>query len=161
MFLHLNKSAITTGILYDRVLPFANLPFFNINTSLPDTIDLSFFIQGCSELRRAAYTPNSTLPPIADYFYAIKKQEVLTKKINISVFSYNYNYIDTNAITNRLLSINSTDSLFYDVPGRPYSPYKLKQTSFVSPLLSELDYATGPFNFTFNDNNYYRNHLLP
>ena len=27
MFQHLNKSGISTGILYDRVMPFANLPF--------------------------------------------------------------------------------------------------------------------------------------
>ncbi len=27
MFLHLNKSGITTGILYDGALPFANLPY--------------------------------------------------------------------------------------------------------------------------------------
>lgn len=92
MFIHLDKSGITTGILYDRVFPFANLPFFNVNQ--PDTIDVTFFIQAGSELRRASYNPDNNLPPVADYFYALKKKAAGTKNINISVFSYNYHYID-------------------------------------------------------------------
>ena len=158
LFLHMDKSGITTGILYDRVFPFANLPFFNVNTNQPDTIDFSFFIQGSSELRRAAYTFNNNLPPAADYFYEVKKQATFNNTVNISVVSYNYNYIDTSAIDNGLLYIGSTDSLFYDVPGRPNSPFLLKQTTFVSPVDSALDYSTGQFSFKFNDSNYYRNH---
>ncbi len=74
-FQPLDKTEITTGILYDRVFPFDNLPFFNVNPNQPDTVDFSFFVQGCSELRRAAYTYNTTLPPLQIISIQLKRRQ--------------------------------------------------------------------------------------
>lgn len=48
IFQYLNKSYITTGVLYDRVFPFALLHVFN--TTDADTSFRSHFLQGYYEL---------------------------------------------------------------------------------------------------------------
>lgn len=52
----LNKSQITTGILYDRVFPFAGLHSFNTLYGNPDTSSYNHFYQSYSEIYNAAYS---------------------------------------------------------------------------------------------------------
>ncbi len=49
-----DKQAVTTGILYSRVMPFAHLDKFNERN---DTSDYKHFRQAWSELYRASYAP--------------------------------------------------------------------------------------------------------
>lgn len=55
LFQHLDKSEITTGVLYDRVFPLSRLNQFNLAS--PDTSNYQHFIQAYSEFYRAAYAP--------------------------------------------------------------------------------------------------------
>lgn len=41
LFINLNKSGVTTGILYDRVFPFAGLDVFNLGASIHPPIHIS------------------------------------------------------------------------------------------------------------------------
>ncbi len=148
---HIDKSPISTGILYDRVYPFTNLPFFNITQSLPDTIDFPFYLQACSEIRRAAYGNNPSLPPVSDSFYNAEKKSKLSRVVKIGAFSYNYNFIDTNSLINNQVYFGSVDSALYDSPNRINSPFILRRTNLVSPIISTLDYSAGPFTFKLDE----------
>ena len=51
----LDKSRITTGILYERVKPLANIDLFNIPSSDPFISENSYFRQAYLELFNASY----------------------------------------------------------------------------------------------------------
>lgn len=55
LFENLDKSKIETGILYDRVVPFAQLDQFNVKL---DTANFKLFRQAWSELYNASYNPD-------------------------------------------------------------------------------------------------------
>ena len=46
----LDKNRITTGILYERVKPYANIDLFNTQANDPFISDFSYFRQAYSEL---------------------------------------------------------------------------------------------------------------
>ncbi len=129
MFVNLNKSYITTGILYDRIFPIAYLNMFN--TSESDTSNSDHFTQAYYELYNCAY--NSATFVIPDTVDSKIAQTLTSGYIPIGILNYNFNQIDTNAIVKNL--ITQINGLFYDVSGRPSSPYWLKQVSIVSPLM--------------------------
>lgn len=132
IFQYLNKSYITTGVLYDRVFPFALLHVFN--TTDADTSFRSHFLQGYYELYNAAYDNSIfTNPDMVD-----KRVAGIVKagKVPIGIFNYQFNQMDTNALAHNLIS--SSSGLYYDVAGRPRSPYWLKQVSIISPLLDSV-----------------------
>ncbi|KQN32348.1 hypothetical protein ASE92_17225 [Pedobacter sp. Leaf41] len=56
LFQHLDKTGISTGVLYDRVFPYAALNNFNLIT--PDTSSMWHFKQAYSEYYRSAYNPS-------------------------------------------------------------------------------------------------------
>ncbi len=128
VFQNLNKSGITTGILYDRVYPYAMLHLFN--TSLADTSTTEHFLQSYYELYSAAYNPSSFTNP--DTVDTRIQQQVQTGVVPIGILNYQFNQIDTNSIADNLIS--DVNGIYYDVPGRPRSPYWLKQFSEISPL---------------------------
>ena len=53
VFQHVSRVDATTGILYNRVLPFSNLKQFS--SSNPDTANMYQFLHGYSELYNAAH----------------------------------------------------------------------------------------------------------
>lgn len=61
VFQNLDKSFITTGILYDRIYPYAALHVFN--TSLADTSFKNHFRQGYWEIFKAAYSRTGLTSP--------------------------------------------------------------------------------------------------
>jgi hypothetical protein len=73
-FRNISRVEVTTGILYERVLPFARLYNFNSNIyPLVDTSNLDHFIQAYSELYEAAFLPSKTLPMNSDNVKPYKK----------------------------------------------------------------------------------------
>jgi len=59
LFQHMDKSRITTGILYDRAFPLAKVNEFN--SSVSDTSVNKYFMQAYSEMYRAAYDQSNWL----------------------------------------------------------------------------------------------------
>ena len=53
VFVNVSRSGATTGILYDRVIPFSNITRFS--GSNPDTADMYRFMYGFHELYNAAF----------------------------------------------------------------------------------------------------------
>ncbi len=60
IFQYVDKNQATTGILYERVMPFANLE--NFNRTQADTSSATHFMQAYSELYRAAWDTTKRLP---------------------------------------------------------------------------------------------------
>ncbi|AMM50327.1 hypothetical protein TH61_02840 [Rufibacter sp. DG15C] len=130
---HLDKSSINTGILYDRIFPFANVHKFNLVQ--PDTSNYSYFIQAYSEIFRAAYdtTNLKTVSEIRDLSTDAKIQ----KKVALGLAAFKFNVIDTSAIDLGLIQL--TNGLYYDVPNRPRHPYLTRTTFIASPLLNRIN----------------------
>lgn len=131
LFQHLNKLEVTTGVLYDRVFPLSGLNTFNL--IVPDTSSKAHFIQAYSEYYRSAFNPSNSWLTIQQL-----KENITTAKINgqvpIGLGNYQFNVIDTNAIALNLIRLEPSDSLYYDVSGRPRSPYHTIN-SFVAAAL--------------------------
>jgi hypothetical protein len=62
LLMHVSRTDATTGILYNRVLPFSGLTRF----TQPDTANTDIFVQAFSELYEAAFIPAARLPFSAD-----------------------------------------------------------------------------------------------
>jgi hypothetical protein len=60
IFVNISRTQATTGILYDRVIPFSNLRQFS--GSNPDTADMHQFLYGFNELYNAAFDTTKRLP---------------------------------------------------------------------------------------------------
>lgn len=74
VFINIDKSDALTGILYERVVPFAHLNDFNsAHNPDVDTINASIFKQAYSELYNAAFNPATRLPYNLD---SIKKMQM-------------------------------------------------------------------------------------
>jgi len=59
VFSVVSRTQATTGILYERVVPFANLVNYNSIINPVDTSNFTHFIQSYSELYRAAFIINN------------------------------------------------------------------------------------------------------
>src|SRR5919107_3673900 len=117
VFENLNKSYITTGILYDRVYPSAMLHVFN--SSYSDTSNIYHFSQAYYELYNAKYNrAGMTEPGLLDERI---KQATTAGKVPIGVINFNFNQIDTNSLASNLLE--NRNGIFYDVPNRPRTPF--------------------------------------
>jgi hypothetical protein len=129
----LDKSRIPTGILYERVEPFANIDLFNISSPDPFISEYSFFCQTYFELYNAAYNRSSWLKP--DYLKAWAEGEALQGKYTVGVLDYQFNMIDSNAVNNGLLTYSNGQ--FHDVPGAA-NPYWAKRLQMAAILGDEL-----------------------
>ncbi|MFC6996035.1 DNRLRE domain-containing protein [Rufibacter roseus] len=145
---HLDKSGVTTGILYDRVMPLAGLHTFN--EFQPDTSARPHFLQGYREMFRAAYDTTSWLRPeeVRDAAAGVKEQN----KVPIALGNFQFNVIDTLALDLGL--IQEIDSMYYDVPNRPRHPFLTKSVFLASPLADSTAGLTVTYDFssalTFN-----------
>ena len=149
VFQNLNKKPVTTGILYDRVYPYAMLHVFN--TAYFDTSNLQHFRQAYYELYNAKYNKTDLKKPQAvDKEIAVIKQ---TGKVPIGIINFEFNQIDTNAIEDNLLE--NRNGIYYDVANRVRSPYWKKQISIMSPLVNSTEGLQ--INFQTSSNLYLQN----
>ncbi|WP_299291991.1 T9SS type A sorting domain-containing protein [uncultured Mucilaginibacter sp.] len=136
---NLNKSNITTGIFYDRVYPFSGLSVFNDNYA--DTSSNSHYLQGYNELYNAAYSTNSMVAP--DNYLQQVSAKLQSAIVPIGILNYRFNYLDTTAIQNNLISTSGL--LLYDVPNRPSSPYRERLLSLAAVLTDSIRTSTAYF----------------
>jgi hypothetical protein len=129
----LDKSRIPTSILYERVEPFANIDLFNISSPDPFISEYSFFCQTYFELYNAAYNRSSLLKP--DYLKAWAEGETLQGKYTLGVLDYQFNMIDSNAVSNGQLTYSNGQ--FHDVPGAA-NPYWVRRLQMAAILGDEL-----------------------
>ena len=135
---NLDKSQISTGVLYDRVAGMAALDVFNLCYNNPDTSSVGHFLQAYYEMHVAPYVTSSQAPSrqvLRDNarYYAERGQ------VLIGALRYRFNYIDSNAVANNQLRWSAgVGSLLYDVAGRNGSPYLLREVVVGSALADTL-----------------------
>jgi len=148
LFTHLNKSSITTGILYDRAYPLAAVHLFNKKEV--DTAYSDYLIEAYRELFASSYSQAGWINPDS----LVNKANMATslRTIPVGLSFYTYNVIDTNAIANNLIQMHS-DSLYYDTPNRASSPYNTLNTFIGSPMQDSVR-ADSAVVFYFSTNLY-------
>lgn len=146
---HLDKSGISTGILYDRVFPFARLDLFGQLQT--DTAEVNYYKQAYSELRRASYDTTALYSDdiINDGIIKYKSDN----KVPIALITYKFNQIDTLAIQDGLIYLSN--NLYYDSSPRSRSPYWEKTAVVVAALAETVNAGTVQFELAsvFNANN--------
>lgn len=133
MFLHLDKTPITTGILIDRIFPAANLQEFNQGTRI-DTTSCTHFNQAWSELYRAAYAPSFN--DLEQLRLSLKEKNYSEATIPIGIVNTEFhqsNFGDTEATAK--VTFDELANVFYNKPG--INPFVKKQTTVIAPLVSK------------------------
>ena len=155
VFVNISKVQATTGILYERVVPFANLVNYNSNVrSAVDTSNFTNFIQSYSELYRAAFD-TAVRPPwtVTDFEEQIQNNYE-SDVIDIGILHYKFNVIDSAVAYQKLYF--DTDSVLYEDTTITASLYLLQTAFVVSPLSLNSSGTNGMFfrfNSIFNFNN--------
>ena len=147
LFKNVSLTDASTGIIYDRVVPFSNLPQFNsLNNRFPDTLNANTFFQCYSELYHSAVIHSARLS------YSIEDLRVLLPKdtnlIYFGAILYKFNTID-NAVATRKLFLGE-DSLLYENPEITESLF-LEDTAFVAAPLTNYVYGNS-VHFYFSEN---------
>ncbi|XLS29002.1 T9SS type A sorting domain-containing protein [Flavobacteriaceae bacterium M23B6Z8] len=143
-FQPLDKSQITTDILYDRVYPMSELPDFN-QTAI-DTSQVYHFYHAYAEIQTADYTSRWSTVSWLKSNVKVQEQQ---NKIPIGILNVDFNIIDEYALQDNLIAFSGPDSLLVDVAGRSRSPYLERNGFVVSTLVengegSTVTFVTGP-----------------
>jgi Putative serine esterase (DUF676) len=129
----LDKSRISTGILYDRVLPTAGLVGF----SQYSTSSASHLLQSYFELYHAAYQLTGFPIKRAALSEAAEQEATAANTpggiLPIGVLDYQFNTLDTLAEDRG--TIRNVNDLYYDGVG---SPYLSNQVTLASPLADSV-----------------------
>ncbi|MBY0482732.1 MAG: T9SS type A sorting domain-containing protein [Chitinophagaceae bacterium] len=132
---NLNKAYINTGILYDRVLPIAQI---DEHPGLPstnnDTTHTGHFAQAYYEMYHAAYSTAGWIHP--DTLDNMIRTTGNNNQHPIGLFYYQFNVVDSNALQDGLLD-TLPNGQFTDIPSRSRSPYLTYSSFIASPLLAE------------------------
>lgn len=143
---NLDMSPVTSGILYDKTFPAANLEAYQGTANDPST-NSDHFHQAYSEMYSSKFNKAGLVTPEAfnDYLSANYDKTNHT----IGVLLYTYHYLDTNAVKNNLLYISNGQ--LYDVPNRPAAPYIATTSIIATPLFpAETILEAGDHSFTFD-----------
>ena len=105
---YVNKTPITTGILYDRVMSFSSLNMLKENAIVTKS-NYKHFIQSWSELYRSAYTP--TFPSLETLKTTINSN-TNASLVDIGIINTKMNYIDYGTPTNP--SLTQTGGYLYN-----------------------------------------------
>jgi len=134
MIQNLNRSQIPTGILYESVYPWAEIESYD-GSDDTDTSNYEHFMQAYSELYYSKFNNNANIHPTdletaVNNFHPDKEYHHA-----FGIIDYDYNIIDSNAVTNNLLSV--TNNQLFDVADRTQSPYLTRNVKIGSILLAD------------------------
>jgi len=151
IFSNISHTEATTGILYERVVPFAELYNFNSNISNNiDTSNVKHFLQAYFELYNATFLLPHTLPFDIDSLKSLlKENETFSNNpvVNIGILHYNFNMIDSTIAIQKLYF--DTDSVVHENLAISASMY-IEKTAFVASPLKKSIYS-GTTHFHFNN----------
>ena len=152
---NLDKTIITSGILYDRVYPVADIERFKQQDQFTDTTGPRHWVQAYYEIYNAAYNNTGWLSP--DALEAKLDTNSYVNAIPIGLLNYKYNVMDSNAYVDNLVDTVSNGQ-FVDVTGRPRTPYFNYSTFIASPIVSEETVFVEDQEYTFYlDEKYFLN----
>lgn len=140
IFQNLDKTPITTGILFDRAAPLSRFDLYN---PMDDTVDYEMVTQTYYELYQSAYQRTNLLDPST--LGKMVAYENARARIPIVVLDYLYNKMETTAIQDGLFTYDAAVNTLHDVAGRPRSPYLTQHLQMAAPLVEEVRSNTVTF----------------
>jgi hypothetical protein len=135
MLVNVNKSSVTSGIIYERVAQFANLYNYN-KANYSNTSDYKYFRQALHELYTASnQTRLISLQELENRIASVAQEDnqVKVAVLNSPFQILNYNYEQPSAGG---LLLNQTTQKFSQIPNKP--PFYNMQTTIVAPTKSIL-----------------------
>jgi pimeloyl-ACP methyl ester carboxylesterase len=146
MLVNVNKTSVTSGIIYERVAQFANLYNFN-KPEFSNSSDYKYLRQALNELHEASnQTRLINLQELENRISnTIQDNEVNVAILNSPFQILNYNY--ETPITGGLL-LNETTQLFEQISNT--QPFYSMQTTVVAPTKSILKGTSVTFKFDTN-----------
>lgn len=152
---NLDKSPVTTGILYDRVMSFADLDLLREDGYIT-TSNYQHFLQSWSELYRASYNPTglnleqlkansqNTAATMSMGTMAIgipNPPAAQSNTVYIGIINTKMNYIDFG--TPSQPSLDYSNGYLYSKPG--INPFLEKQVTVIAPLKEKITTNTATF----------------
>lgn len=148
MLSNINQTSVTSGIIYERTLPIANLYEHNQQGSNHNKADYKLFRQALLELHKASnYTKLISLSELES---RIANDQNLENVVNIGIINSPFhvlNYVEENPSQGGLLLNNSTNK-FSQIAGKP-AFYEL-YACLVAPLKEIVKGNTLTFKFSNN-----------
>jgi hypothetical protein len=144
VFKNVGRAEATTGILYERVLPFAQLHKFNSNLSNVDTGNYEHFLQSYSELYKATFIPvNTHFPFNIDSLKSLIKENL--EMVDIGILHFRFNSMDSVVARQKLYF--GADSVLFENNAVRSSLYVEKIAFVVSPLKRSMEVGSNTFRF--------------
>lgn len=150
----LDKNQIPTGFLEEYGCPMLPMTTFNGTLTDSNSIDMHLWRTLYFQLQTGwTRTSSNPLTVITTINNTIKNNSGDT--VLVPLLIGNYNTVKSNAFSSNLLSYNSSTKQVHDVPGRPQSPYDLKNLFAACPLRKET--VTGTETFIIKSNTTWNN----
>ncbi|MDR1345904.1 MAG: GPI inositol-deacylase, partial [Bacteroidales bacterium] len=143
VFQHVSRAEATTGILYNRVLPFSGLYRFSTVRARQDTANAEVFKQACRELYEAAFIPAARLPFDADKLADAAGN--LSSTVDIGILHCKYNVLNDTVIRQKLYW--DADSVIRENRSVAASLYREETAFIVSPLAERMQGSSVTFCF--------------
>jgi len=138
MLVNINKSSVTSGIIYERVGTFANL--YHYNKEL-DTADVNYFEEALSEMyygsNKTKFISNSALRQL---------YTPTTNVIDIGIINTQYQLLNYDSSNESLGGLTLSNNLFSQIPGKP--PFLGSSVVVIAPLKQS---AYGSSSLLFNN----------
>jgi len=151
-FVNINRADATTGILYERMFPFAKLQNFNSNLSSVDTSNSQHFIQAYFELYGAAFDTSVRLPFNTDSLKSLIEDN--GNIVDVGILHYKFNTLDSNVAYQKLIIV---DSVIIGENTAITASLYTETTAFVVSPLSASATGFGGLTFRFNNEFYFEN----
>ena len=146
IFQHVDRSYVSTGLLSDYGLFFTNIEKFNGIVSDTNYIEYTEWQSLYTSVFSSKFNSNAPLLEPVDVFDRISDTSVANSGIILLAgLHFNYERFRDDALSSNLVYIS--DNKIYDTPGRPSSPYELREAFAIVPMLSSLDGGSNSFMF--------------
>ena len=143
VFRNISRADATTGILYERVVPFSGLYNFNSNTySNVDTSNVDHFLQGYTELYKASFQPVNSLPFDCETMQSFFEKNDI---VDIGILHYKFNILDSVVAYQKLYY--DMDSILHENSSIAVSLYAEKTAFLAAPLKEYVNIGTTVFRF--------------
>ncbi len=141
--INVDKSLVTSGIIYERVIPIANLYDFNQSGNAHNTANYTFFEQALSELYRASN--NTKLISHYTLRSIILADETAKNVVNIGIINSPFQIMNYNQETPSLGGLNFSNNLYSQIPNKVpfYDLYAL----VIAPLKSIAEGSSITYKF--------------
>lgn len=126
---NINKTSVTSGIIYERELPIANLYNFN-KVATFNTANFNYFKQALSEMNKAS---NNTKFITLDAFKTLVSQNSIENEVDLSILNTQFHILNYNADNPSLggLNFNTGTNKFTPIIGKV--PFYMLHNTVIAP----------------------------